>query len=207
MSSDPLALGLAGSGAAKHKARRANRKARVGRPGWVTYAILGFVLVLSAYPLYYSFLLGSSDATTIARTPVPSLIPQGNFGTNVARVISADIHFWKAVANSAIIAVITSLSVVFFSTLAGYSFSKLRFRGRGPLLVFVVATMAVPTQLSIVPMFIAQGGHLKNDVPLLMDELRNAHPDVRFVLSPPVGEAEPIVQAMAGYALGLAGSF
>jgi len=63
------------------------------------------------------------------------------------------------------------------------------------------------TAISIVPMFIAQGGHLKNDVPLLMDELRNAHPDVRFVLSPPVGEAEPIVQAMAGYALGLAGSF
>ena len=63
------------------------------------------------------------------------------------------------------------------------------------------------TAISIVPMFIAQGGHLKNDVPLLMDELRNAHPDVRFVLSPPVGEAEPIVLAMAGYALGLAGSF
>lgn len=63
------------------------------------------------------------------------------------------------------------------------------------------------TAISIVPMFIAQGGHLKNDVPLLMDELRNAHPDVRFVLSPPVGEAEPIVQAMAAYALGLAGSF
>ena len=63
------------------------------------------------------------------------------------------------------------------------------------------------TAISIVPLFIAQGGHLKNDVPLLMDELRNAHPDVRFVLSPPVGEAEPIVQAMAGYALGLAGSF
>jgi sirohydrochlorin cobaltochelatase len=63
------------------------------------------------------------------------------------------------------------------------------------------------TAISIVPMFIAQGGHLKKDVPLLMDELRNAHPDVRFVLSPTVGEAEPIVQAMARYALGLADSF
>ena len=63
------------------------------------------------------------------------------------------------------------------------------------------------TAISIVPMFIAQGGHLKNDVPLLMDELRNAHPDVRFVLSPPVGEAEAIVQAMAAYAVGLADSF
>ena len=33
------------------------------------------------------------------------------------------------------------------------------------------------------------------------------HIPVRFVLSPPVGEAEPIVQAMAGYALGLAWPF
>jgi len=112
------------------------------------------VLILSAYPLYYAFLLGSSDAQTIAQNPLPSLLPRGNFGANVQRVISADIRFWRALANSAVIAVLTSLSVVFFSTLAGYSFSKLRFRGRGPLLVFVIATMAVPTQLSIVPLFI-----------------------------------------------------
>ncbi|MCA0437878.1 MAG: carbohydrate ABC transporter permease [Austwickia sp.] len=124
------------------------------RPGWVTYLILTVVLILSAYPLYYSFLLGSSDATTIARTPIPSLIPQGNFVENAARVMSSDIKFWTSVLNSVIVAVVTALSVVFFSTLAGYSFAKLSFRGRGPLLVFVVATMAVPTQLSIVPMFI-----------------------------------------------------
>ena len=45
----------------------------------------------------------------------------------------------------------TACSVVFFCTLAGYAFAKLRFRGRGPLLVFVIATMAVPTQLGVVP--------------------------------------------------------
>jgi cellobiose transport system permease protein len=150
MSSTPLVEGLAGKRAARHTRRRS----AAGRPGWVTYTILGVVLLASAYPLYYSFLLGSSDAGTIARNPIPSLIPQGNFGTNVGRVISSDIQFWKAVFNSAVIAIITALSVVLFSTLAGYSFSKLRFKGRAPLLVFVVATMAVPTQLSIVPMFI-----------------------------------------------------
>ena len=62
-------------------------------------------------------------------------------------------------------------------------------------------------EIAIVPMFIAQGGHLKNDVPLLLDELRRQHPDVRFVLAPPVGEAEAVVQAMAAYAVGLAGGF
>lgn len=149
--------GLAGKSAARFAERRDARRARrvaSDRPGWITYAILTAVLALSAYPLYYSFLLGSSDAQTIAQTPVPSLIPQGNFMTNVTRVVSSDIKFWQAVTNSVIIAVISSLSVIFFSTLAGYAFSKLQFRGRKPLLVFVVATMAVPVQLSIVPMFI-----------------------------------------------------
>ena len=47
-----------------------------------------------------------------------------------------------------------SASVVFFSTLAGYSFAKLRFRGSRGLFVFVIATTAVPTQLGVVPLFI-----------------------------------------------------
>ncbi len=152
--SAPMVEGIAGPGAARARRRRARRGGVAGRPGWVTYVVLGLVIALSAYPLYYSFLLGSSDAATIARDPVPSLVPQGNFVDNVQRVITSDIKFWQALANSILVAVLTAASVVFFSTLAGYSFSKLRFRGRGPLLVFVVATMAIPTQLSVVPLFI-----------------------------------------------------
>ena len=148
----------AGAGAARAAARRRARgKGGAGanrRPGWVTYAILAFVLLVAAYPLYYSFLLGSSDAQTIAQHPVPSLVPAKHFLDNIGRVLNSDIQFWKALENSIIAAVITSISVVVFSTLAGFSFSKLRFRGRNPLLIFVIATMAVPTQLGIVPLFI-----------------------------------------------------
>jgi len=151
--SAPMVEGIAGPGAARARRRR-TRRGVANRPGWVTYVVLGVVIVLSAYPLYYSFLLGSSDAATIARDPIPSLVPQGNFAENVQRVITSDIKFWQALGNSILVAVVTAASVVFFSTLAGFSFSKLRFRGRGPLLVFVVATMAIPTQLSVVPLFI-----------------------------------------------------
>lgn len=59
------------------------------------------------------------------------------------------------------------------------------------------------TAIFVLPMFIAQGGHLKNDVPRLMEQLRARHPEVDFRVGPPVGEAEPIVVAMAGYALDL----
>lgn len=59
------------------------------------------------------------------------------------------------------------------------------------------------TTVIVLPMFIAQGGHLKNDAPLLIERLRARHPATRFVLCPPVGETEAIVQAMAAYALDL----
>ncbi|HSP52913.1 MAG TPA: carbohydrate ABC transporter permease, partial [Cryobacterium sp.] len=56
--------------------------------------------------------------------------------------------------NSIIVSSVVSLTVVMFSTLAGYAFAKLKFRGREGLLIFVIATMAVPTQLGVVPLFI-----------------------------------------------------
>ena len=108
--SGPVAESLAGRGAGKVAARR-NRGGAAGRVGWPTYLILGVVLLLSAYPLYYSFLLGSSDAATIAREPVPSLIPQGNFLDNVVRVVSSDIKFWQALANSIFVSALTAVSV------------------------------------------------------------------------------------------------
>ncbi|QIK72791.1 carbohydrate ABC transporter permease [Propioniciclava coleopterorum] len=124
------------------------------RPPWITYALLVVVLLISAYPLYFAFLLASSDVATIARNPIPSLLPEPHLWENLGRVLSSDINFWPAVVNSILVAVITAFSVVLFSTLAGFSFAKLNFRGRGPLLVFVIATMAAPTQLGIVPLFI-----------------------------------------------------
>ncbi len=150
--SSPMAQQLAGKGAARAVRRRLHGVDK--RPSWRTYLVLALVLLVSIYPLYFTILLGSSDATTIARNPIPSLIPEGNLWDNMVRAVQSDIKFWTALLNSVIVACVTAASVVFFATLAGYSFAKLRFRGSGGLLVFVIATMAIPTQLSVVPLFI-----------------------------------------------------
>ncbi len=167
MSSLPVIAQTAGPGAARVAARRRKVKAAGTnrRPGWVTYLILGTVLLISAYPIYYTFLLASSDQVTISQHPIPDLIPDGLLIDNVQRVLNSDIPLVKGVVNSFIVALVQVAAVVMFSTLAGYSFAKLRFRGRKPLLVFVVATMAIPTQLGVVPMFIVMreigwAGHL-----------------------------------------------
>ena len=58
----------------------------------------------------------------------------------------------------------------------------------------------------VVPMFIAQGGHLKQDIPRLIDELRRKNPQACIELSGAVGEAENVVHAMAAHVLSLAGA-
>ena len=55
-----------------------------------------------------------------------------------------NIDFWTALINSAIVAGAIAFSVVLFSTLAGFAFAKLQFRGNKVLMLVVVATLLVP---------------------------------------------------------------
>ena len=130
--------------------RKPRTRGLVGRPGAFTYSVLTLVLITAAYPLWWSFVVGSGTNATRGET-LP-LIPGLNFLGNVARVLDA-IDFWEALLNSLIISVVITVSVVTFSTLAGYAFAKLRFNGRDGLMIFVIATMAIPTQLGIIPLF------------------------------------------------------
>lgn len=57
----------------------------------------------------------------------------------------------------------------------------------------------------VLPMFIARGGHLKREVPEMLDRLRSTYPDVQFSLGAAIGENEIVVQAMASAALEAAG--
>jgi len=52
-------------------------------------------------------------------------------------------------------------------------------------------------EIDIVPAFMAQGGHLKRDLPRLLDAARAKHPDVRLILRPALGEAPGVIAAMA----------
>ena len=124
------------------------------RPGFLGYGLLIATLLGAILPLYWAFLIASGDSSSLNNVNLPWW-PGGNFLANALKVVTNDrVSFWKAVGNSLIVSTVVSASVVFFSTLAGYAFAKLRFRGRRGLFVFVIATTAVPTQLGVVPLFI-----------------------------------------------------
>ena len=55
--------------------------------------------------------------------------------------------------------------------------------------------------VSVVPLFLGAGGHIRKDLPVLMDTLRERHAGVRFTLHPVVGETAVVIEAMAAAAV------
>jgi len=52
-------------------------------------------------------------------------------------------------------------------------------------------------QIHVVPLFLGTGGHVRRDLPTLLDQLRARHgPLVSWALQPPIGEAAGVIQAM-----------
>jgi sirohydrochlorin cobaltochelatase len=62
------------------------------------------------------------------------------------------------------------------------------------------------TRVDVVPLFLGAGGHVRKDLPALMDALSSAHVNVRWHLHPAIGEVESVVDAMASAALAFAGA-
>jgi cellobiose transport system permease protein len=136
-------------------ARRARRR-NYRQAGPLTYVFLLLLAAGSAFPLYWSFVVASHDNSALGAYP-PVLTPGGHIWSNISRLFNAgivNVDFWTALVNSALIASVVTVSVVFFSALAGFAFAKLDFRGRKALLLVVVATMIVPVQLGVIPLYI-----------------------------------------------------
>jgi cellobiose transport system permease protein len=122
------------------------------RAGWGTYAILFGIIVFSIFPLYWSIVVSSRDQSAIGSYP-PPLVPGGNLFDNLSAAFEQG-NFGLALTNSTVVAGTITAAVVLTSTLAGFAFAKLTFRGRNGLFTTVVATMLVPTQLAIIPLYI-----------------------------------------------------
>ena len=72
-----------------------------------------------------------------------------------------------------------------------------------PTLLDAGGTLAAAgcTRVDIVPLFLGTGGHVRKDLPLLIDTLRSAHPQVTWALQSAIGEAPGVIDAMAHAAL------
>jgi cellobiose transport system permease protein len=127
--------------------------ARLWQASPLTYVVLIFGIALSAFPLYWMFVVATRTNDVVGSVPPPFIAGQ-HLGDNMRRLFDNEqAHFAKALVNSAIASAVVAVSTVFFASLAGFAFAKLRFRGRNALLLVIVATMMVPVQMGIIPLY------------------------------------------------------
>ncbi|MFB7502997.1 carbohydrate ABC transporter permease [Streptomyces broussonetiae] len=133
---------------------RRPKSARVGgtlHAGPLGYAVLVLFSVGSLFPLVWTAIAASRDNNRLAETPPPFW-----FGSNLMHNLNVawnDANLGKALVNTTFVAGVSAATIVFLSTIAGFAFAKLRFRGRNALMLIVIGTMMVPPQLSIIPLY------------------------------------------------------
>ncbi|OKJ69900.1 sugar ABC transporter permease [Streptomyces sp. CB02261] len=138
--------------AAAAGAAREGRLMRTVRAGWGTYTLLGLFTVVSLFPLVWTAVAASRTSTRLASAPPPF-----RFGRNLPRNLGiawTEGGLGEALANTTLVAGAVAAGTVLFSTLAGFAFARLRFRFRGALLLLVGATLLIPPQLGVVPLYL-----------------------------------------------------
>jgi carbohydrate ABC transporter membrane protein len=79
--------------------------------------------------------------------------PNANFLSNYIKAWSQG-NFLLSFFNSAVVAIAVTLLQAFTSLLAGYALARLEFRGKGAILIIILATLIIPIQLLVVPVFL-----------------------------------------------------
>jgi cellobiose transport system permease protein len=132
--------------------RAPHRRRSVNRLPLAVYAALGAMVFLSVFPLYWMFVVATTDSSTAFSLP-PHIVPGGNF-FHLAGLVFDIVPFVQALLNSVVIATVIGVGQALLCALAGFAFAKLYFPGRNTLFLIVVLTMTVPTQLAIVPQYL-----------------------------------------------------
>src|SRR5690625_2436765 len=122
---------------------------KLGRVGLTTLVVLGAAAMF--FPFLWTVITSISPGTGLSSTP--SLIP-GDPSLEAYSELFKNTPFARVILNSIGLAVATTAFQVITSSLAAYVFSRLPFRGRGLVFGLYLATMMIPIQVLIVPLFV-----------------------------------------------------
>jgi cellobiose transport system permease protein len=126
-----------------------------------TYFALGLLALFFVFPFYTMFVASFMHKTALNSIdphlwPNPFILDnyQGLFSGHIGENIKLTTTFWQAMFNSVALAVGQTIPAVLFTSLVGFIFAKRHFPGRNVLFIFVLITMMLPYQSTIVPFFL-----------------------------------------------------
>lgn len=118
----------------------------------VSHGVLILGAIAVALPLYW-MVLTSLKSSQAAMTFPPQWLVLAPHWSNYPKALTIE-PFGRFFANSFVIAGLSSLLLVASSSMVGFAFSRLRWRGRDVLFLVVLATIMLPAQITLIPHFI-----------------------------------------------------
>ncbi|RMB60030.1 carbohydrate ABC transporter permease [Tessaracoccus antarcticus] len=128
------------------------RKRPVGFTLVAVYVLLIVLAVIYIFPFLVQVATSFKTEPEAASNPL-ALIPT-TWTTAAYKTLFANSDFPLWFRNSFIVTVVVTLGRVFFNSLAGYALARLQFRGRGVVNALVIAVMAVPGVVLLIPKFL-----------------------------------------------------
>ncbi|MDZ8054028.1 MAG: carbohydrate ABC transporter permease [Aulosira sp. ZfuVER01] len=130
-------------------------------PKYTDFVSLGVLLIgvlIVLLPLFVVFLTSFAPGGA-----TPEVLPKNNWTLANYQDAWQRGKFLLAFANSTLVAIAVTAFQIVTSALAGYALARLKFRGRQALLLIVLATLVIPFQLLVIPIFLVlKWGHLIN---------------------------------------------
>ena len=149
------------TGTQARDAAKARRNRDLGR-SVALHALLIPLALLFLAPLYLMVVFSTHPDSAIF-SPAPPLGFGGAFAENF-RQLQADTNFVRTLGNSTVISVLYTLLSMLLTSMAGFAFAKYAFRGRNLLFGIILATLTIPSFVTIIPQFIlvARDLHMSN---------------------------------------------
>jgi trehalose/maltose transport system permease protein len=104
------------------------------------YLAVVLIVVVAVFPFYYAVLTSLESGTAIFEV---NYLPASLDLSNYVTVLSGR-NFIRSVANSVFIATVTVVAALFLAVTASYALARVRFRGRGLLLMTILAVSMFP---------------------------------------------------------------
>lgn len=116
-----------------------------------TYLLLTLGAVLMVLPFLLMVTLALSPNDKVMTYP-PLLFPKQLTTKNFSDVMSAG-NFFKYFINSIFVSIFTTVGQMLTCSMAGYAFARLDFKFKNQIFLIFLATMMIPTQVNLVPLF------------------------------------------------------
>jgi multiple sugar transport system permease protein len=130
------------------------RSTRERRKKRIAQVVLAIILFIGGMAMIFPFVwMVSSSLKNAQDIYTLSLVPPNPTLDNYTTVLQ-DTSYVRWFANSLIIAGITTISVAFFDSLAGYTLAKFRFPGATVIFILILSTLMVPTEMLVIPWYV-----------------------------------------------------